>query len=179
MKILVPYDGSPPSLRAVEYALRIATAVGKPTVVVHLLNVQDTDAGVIDYFRRDAADVASRLVTARRDTGASLLDGPARTIEGADVRVERIVLLGDPADHHRLVRGQSILRHDRHGNSRPRARRRLVLGIGHIEGDSPCQHARHLGQVKRQRARAFAARAFSRRALRQVRTAGKRPVGYR
>ncbi len=97
MKILVPYDGSPPSLRAVEYALRIATAVGKPTVVVHLLNVQDTDAGVIDYFRRDAADVASRLVTARRDTGASLLDGPARTIEGAGVRVERIVLLGDPA----------------------------------------------------------------------------------
>jgi nucleotide-binding universal stress UspA family protein len=97
MKILVPYDGSPPSRRAVEYALRIATAVGKSTVVVHLLNVQEADASVIDYFARDAADVAARLVTARRDAGAKLLEIPARTVEDADVRVERIVLLGDPA----------------------------------------------------------------------------------
>jgi nucleotide-binding universal stress UspA family protein len=98
MKILVPYDGSPPSKRAVEYALRIASAVGKPTVVVHLLNVQEADADVIDYFRRDAADVAARLVTARRDAGAKLLEIPARTVEEADVRVERTVLLGDPAE---------------------------------------------------------------------------------
>ena len=47
MKILVPYDGSPPSTRAVEYALRIATAVGKPTVDMHLLNVQEADPAVI------------------------------------------------------------------------------------------------------------------------------------
>lgn len=97
MKILVPYDGSPPSRRAVEYALRIATAVGKATVVVHLLNVQEADPSVIDYFTRDAADVAARLVTARRDAGAKLLEIPARTVEDADVRIERMVLLGDPA----------------------------------------------------------------------------------
>jgi nucleotide-binding universal stress UspA family protein len=98
MKILVPYDGSAPSQRAVEYSLRIATAVGKPTVEMHLLNVQEADPDVIDYFRRDAADVAARLVTARRDTGAKLLEAPARTIENADVRVERTVLIGEPAD---------------------------------------------------------------------------------
>lgn len=97
MKILVPYDGSPPSRRAVEYALRIATAVGKSTVVAHLLNVQEADAGIIDYFRRDAADVAARLVAARRDAGANLLAIPARTVEDAGVRVEQIVLIGDPA----------------------------------------------------------------------------------
>ncbi len=97
MKILVPYDGSPPSERAVEYALRIATAVGKPTVDLHLLNVQEADAGVLEYFRRDAADVAARLVATRRDGGAKVLEAPARTVEGAGIRVERTVLLGEPA----------------------------------------------------------------------------------
>jgi nucleotide-binding universal stress UspA family protein len=98
MKILVPYDGSPPSQRAVEYSLRIATAVGKPAVEVHLLNVQEADPDVIDYFRRDAADVAARLVSARRDAGAKMLEAPSRTVENADVRVERTVLIGEPAD---------------------------------------------------------------------------------
>jgi nucleotide-binding universal stress UspA family protein len=65
---------------------------------MHLLNVQEADAGVIDYFRRDAADVAARLVAARRDAGANLLEIPTRTVEAADVRVERTVLLGDPAE---------------------------------------------------------------------------------
>lgn len=98
MKILVPYDGSSPSARAVEYALRIATAVGKPTVDMHLLNVQEADPAVIDYFRGDAADVAAQLVAARRDAGAKLLEGAARIVEAADVRAERTVLLGDPAE---------------------------------------------------------------------------------
>jgi nucleotide-binding universal stress UspA family protein len=97
MKILVPYDGSPPAERAVEYALRIATAVGKPTVDVHLLNVREADPSVIDYFRRDAAEVAARLVAGHRDAGAKLLEAPAKTVEGSGVRVERTVLLGDPA----------------------------------------------------------------------------------
>jgi len=98
MKILVPYDGSPPAQRAVEYALRIATAVGKPAVDVHLLNVQEADPDLLEYFSRDAADVAARLVTTRRDAGAKLLEPAARTVENGDVRVERTVLLGDPAE---------------------------------------------------------------------------------
>jgi nucleotide-binding universal stress UspA family protein len=97
MKILVPYDGSPPAARAVEYSLRIATAVGKPGVDIHLLNVQETDPKVLDYFQRDAAEVASRLVTEHRDAGAKLLETPAKTIENAGVRAERMVLLGDPS----------------------------------------------------------------------------------
>ena len=97
MKIVVPYDGSPPSKRAVEYALRIATAVGKPTVDLHLLNVQQADASVLDYLRRDAADLAAQLVATHRDTGGKLLEGPARTAEDAGVRVERTVLMGDAA----------------------------------------------------------------------------------
>ena len=99
MKILVPYDGSPPSERAIEYSLRIATAVGKPTVDVHLLNVQGADANVIEYFRRDAADIAERLVSACRDAGAKLLERVAKTVEKAGVKsVERMVLFGDPAE---------------------------------------------------------------------------------
>lgn len=97
MKILVPYDGSPSSARAVEYSLRIATAVGKPTVDVHLLNVQIADPEVLDFFRRDAADVAARLVTTRREAGAKLLEAAAKIVEEAGVRVERTVLLGEPA----------------------------------------------------------------------------------
>jgi nucleotide-binding universal stress UspA family protein len=97
MKIVVPYDGSPPSKRAVEYSLRIATAVGKPTVDLHLLNVQQADASVIDYLRRDAADLAAQLVTTHRDAGGKLLEAPAKIGEDAGVRVERTVLIGDPA----------------------------------------------------------------------------------
>jgi len=100
MKILVPYDGSPSSERAVEYSLRIATAVGKPTVDVHLLNVQAADASVADSFRRDAAEVAAQVVRSRRDRGANLLERPARMVEKAGVKsVERTVLLGDPAEN--------------------------------------------------------------------------------
>lgn len=97
MKILVPYDGSPPSQRAVEYSLRIATAVGKATVEVHLLNVQEADASLIDHFRRDAADVAAELVATRRDAGAKLLEAATKIVEGGGVRAECTVLLGDPA----------------------------------------------------------------------------------
>jgi nucleotide-binding universal stress UspA family protein len=97
MKILVPYDGSPPSQRAVDYSLRIATAVGKPTVEVHLLNVQEADSNVMDFFRRDAAEVAARLVSTLRDAGTKLLEAAARTVEGGNVRAERTVLIGDPA----------------------------------------------------------------------------------
>ena len=100
MKILVPYDGSPSSERAVEYSLRIATAVGKPTVDVHLLNVQATDASLLDCLRRDAADVAAQLVRERRDAGAKLLDRPAKAVEKSGVKsVERTVLMGDPAEN--------------------------------------------------------------------------------
>jgi len=99
MNILVPYDGSPASERAVEYSLRIATAVGKPTVDVHLLNVQAADASMIDYLRRDAADVAAHLVRDRRDAGAKLLERAAKVVEAAGVKsVERTVLIGDPAE---------------------------------------------------------------------------------
>jgi nucleotide-binding universal stress UspA family protein len=97
MKILVPYDGSAPSERALEYSLRIATAVGKSGVDLHLLNVQEADAGVLDYFRRDAADVAARLVATRREAGSKALETPSRAVADAGVRVERMVLLGDPA----------------------------------------------------------------------------------
>jgi nucleotide-binding universal stress UspA family protein len=97
MKILVPYDGSAPSRRAVDYALRIATAVGKPTVEMHLLNVQDTDLSIADYFDRDAVEVAARIVTARGESGAKLLEIPVQSVESSGVRVAHTVLLGDPA----------------------------------------------------------------------------------
>jgi nucleotide-binding universal stress UspA family protein len=97
MKILVPYDGSAPSQRAVEYALRIATAVGKPQVDMHLLNVQEADPSISDFFTRDAADVAERVVTTGRHSGAKLLESPAQAVEASGVRVARAVLLGDPA----------------------------------------------------------------------------------
>jgi nucleotide-binding universal stress UspA family protein len=71
--------------------------VGKPQVDMHLLNVQEADPSVSDLFSRDAADVAERVVTERRDSGTKLLASPAQAVEEFGVRVARAVLLGDPA----------------------------------------------------------------------------------
>lgn len=97
MKIVVPFDGSPPSERAVDYALRIAGSVGKESVTVHLLNVQEADPDLLDFFARDAADVAERLTKKRREAGLKLLDAPVEKVRAAGVRAEPVVLLGDPA----------------------------------------------------------------------------------
>ena len=97
MKILVPFDGSGPSQRAVEYSLRIAGSIGKQSVKVHLLNVQSSDPEVFDFFARDAADVAERLTKVRRDNGAKQLQAPAVMVREAGVAAEPMVLLGDPA----------------------------------------------------------------------------------
>jgi nucleotide-binding universal stress UspA family protein len=108
MRIMVPFDGSPPSQRAVEYAKRIATIVGKESVRLVLLNVQEADAELMDFFARDAADVGARLASQRRQAGVDLLAGPNEALESAGVSSEGVVLLGDPAtviaeyvdDHH-------------------------------------------------------------------------------
>lgn len=97
MKIMVPFDGSSPAQRAVEYAIRIATSVGKQTVKVFLLNVQEADSAVTDFFARDATEVGARLASTRRQAGAKLLAGPTETLERAGVPSEAVVLLGDPA----------------------------------------------------------------------------------
>ena len=97
MKIIVPFDGSGPSQRAVDYALRIAASVGKESVEMHLFNVQEADPAVMDFFARDAADVAARLARLRRDAGAKLLEAPVAKVQQAGIRTEPAVLLGDPA----------------------------------------------------------------------------------
>ena len=97
MKIIVPFDGSGPSQRAVDYALRIAASVGKESVEMHLFNVQEADPAVMDFFARDAADVAARLARLRRDAGAKLLEAPVAKVQQAGIRAEPAVLLGDPA----------------------------------------------------------------------------------
>lgn len=97
MRILVPFDGSPPSQRAVDYSLRIAGSIGKESVKIHILNVQSSDPDVLDFFARDAADVAERLTKVRRDSGAKLLSTPVEKVQAAGVAAEPMVLLGDPA----------------------------------------------------------------------------------
>jgi nucleotide-binding universal stress UspA family protein len=108
MRIVVPFDGSSASRRAVDYATRIAGSVGKESVTVHLLNVQDADAPVMDVFSRDAADVAARVATSRREAGAKLLGEASEALDKVGVQSQSTVLLGDPAaviasyvDNHR------------------------------------------------------------------------------
>jgi nucleotide-binding universal stress UspA family protein len=98
MKIVVPFDGSPPSHRAVDYALRIAASVGKESVTVPLLNVQEADPQVLDFFARDAAELAARLTKQRRESGVKLLEAPVAKIQEAGVTAEPVVLLGEPAE---------------------------------------------------------------------------------
>ena len=91
LRILVPSDGSAPSVRATQHVLGLA-ARGL-LVDVHLLNVQPAVRGV-------AASLVSHsdLECYHRDEGMKALAEPLRLVEAAGLKPHAHVGVGDPGE---------------------------------------------------------------------------------
>jgi nucleotide-binding universal stress UspA family protein len=98
MKLVLPFDGSPSAGRAVAYVVDLAGRLAKERVTVDLINVQNATTVLPGAFARDAADVAEQLAKSALKEGAKLLAKPLATLEGAKLKVQAKVLLGEPAD---------------------------------------------------------------------------------
>jgi nucleotide-binding universal stress UspA family protein len=90
-RVLIPFDGSRPAQRAVEYAAGLARS---RRVVVHLLNVEPEldDYGMVRaYLRRSEHH---KILAARAQM---LLKEPTRRIKSARIQCETHIAFGDPA----------------------------------------------------------------------------------
>jgi nucleotide-binding universal stress UspA family protein len=96
MKIVLPFDGSPSAVRAVDYVVGMAALNGHK-LAVDLVNVQEAAAGIAGLIARDAADVAEQLTTSCLEEGKRLLAGPIEKLERANVAVRSWVPIGEPA----------------------------------------------------------------------------------
>jgi nucleotide-binding universal stress UspA family protein len=97
MRIVLPFDGSAASVRAVEYVIGLAARIdGKERVAVDLVNVQAGAQGI--SFARDAADIAAKIVASSRESGTKVLATALSTLKKADVAAEPFVIIGEPAD---------------------------------------------------------------------------------
>jgi nucleotide-binding universal stress UspA family protein len=91
LRILLPVDGSQPSLRAVHHALKLVA--DKPNTELHVLNVQvPLPAAAADFL--NAKDVR----TFHLDEGKSALREANAILEAAHVRYESTVLVGPVAE---------------------------------------------------------------------------------
>jgi nucleotide-binding universal stress UspA family protein len=97
MRIVLPFDGSPSAVRAVDYVIDLAAHVRNDSVEVNLVNAQEAAPGLWESVSQDAADVASRLAASSRDAGARLLEKPLSALKKADIAAESAVVIGDPA----------------------------------------------------------------------------------
>ena len=108
MKVTLPLDGSPSSMRAVDYVLSLVQRIKSEPFEVDLINVQDAAVGFSGLMGRDAADVGARLAARCKEIGDQVLAAPQERLRGAGVVARIIVLVGEPAS--------SIAAHvERHG----------------------------------------------------------------
>jgi len=99
MRIVLPFDGSAASVRAVEYVIGLAARInGKERVAVDLVNVQPGAQGISVFFSGDAADIAAKIVSSSREAGNKVLATPLSTLKKADMVAEPFVIIGEPAD---------------------------------------------------------------------------------
>jgi nucleotide-binding universal stress UspA family protein len=108
VKVTLPLDGSPSSLRAVDYVLGLAQRIRSEPFEVDLVNVQDAAVGFSGLMGRDAADVGARLAARCKEIGDQVLAAPQERLRAAGVVARGVVLVGEPAS--------SIAAHvERHG----------------------------------------------------------------
>lgn len=89
-RILIPFDGSPSSRRAVEHVIS-ATPPGAGREIV-LLNVQDYDPSAAAFLSQD------RHVEAQRAAAATVLDEAAEMLGRRGIAFERDIRIGTIAD---------------------------------------------------------------------------------
>lgn len=97
MRLVLPFDGSPSAVRAVDYVIDLAKRIDNGKVTVDLVNVQNAAAGLPGFFTRDAADVAAKLAQSSLEEGSRLLAGVVEKLEKARIAVKTKVLVGEPA----------------------------------------------------------------------------------
>lgn len=108
MRVILPLDGSPSSLRALDYVLSLAQRLKSEPFEVDLVNVQDAAVGFSGLMGRDAADVGAQLAARCKEIGDEVLAVPQERLRAAGVVVRSVVLVGEPAS--------SIAAHvERHG----------------------------------------------------------------
>lgn len=97
MKVVLPVDGSPSSMRAVDHVLAVAKRFSGEPFEVDLINVQDVAVGISGLLGRDAADIGAQLAARSQEAGSQILAAPQERLREAGVGVRGIVLVGDPA----------------------------------------------------------------------------------
>jgi nucleotide-binding universal stress UspA family protein len=111
--MVVPFDGSGPAVRAVDFVVdKLAKLIGS-RLEVHLVNVQDGGAGIAGLAGRDAAEIAERLSKSSLEQGRRVLAAPLEKLEKAGVVVKSTVRIGDAAseiaDYARDLRADGVV----------------------------------------------------------------------
>lgn len=97
MTVVLPFDGSASAERAVAYIVNTLAKAVPDNLTVHLLNVQDSGAGMSGLSGRDAAELAEQLTKTALEQGKQLLAAPISMLQKANVAVRPTVRIGDPA----------------------------------------------------------------------------------
>lgn len=97
MRVTLPLDGSPSSMRALDYTLGLAQRIKSEQFEVDLVNVQDLAVGFSGLMGRDAADVGAQLAARAQEIGNQVLAAPQERLRAAGVVARGFVLVGEPA----------------------------------------------------------------------------------
>lgn len=97
MRVILPVDGSPSSMRAAEYVVSLARRIKSEPLEVDLVNVQDAAVGLSSLMGGDAAEVGARLAARCKEMGEQILAAPQELLRTAGVVARGIVLVGEPA----------------------------------------------------------------------------------
>lgn len=104
-KVLIPYDGSKPSMRAVKQLASLASIM-EPIEAV-LLNVQHPLPMMERIFNGRQSEVRN-LETPLREEGAKLLDAAGAVLKRAGVTYAAHVEIGEPAQ---VIAGYAVTHH--------------------------------------------------------------------
>ena len=93
-KILVPLDGSAPSLDAARQAIEVAAGLGSQVTFLHVL---PTLGSYINLPRLYASESYNQLLKEFNDQGEIILDNALKEIDTKGVSVDKKIESGDPA----------------------------------------------------------------------------------
>lgn len=92
-RLLIPYDGSAPSQRAVDYVIK--THAGSASDEVELVNVQEPPMMFGDYM---TAPLIEQIESGQREAGEQLLSEARQRLESSGLRVHAQVVSGTISD---------------------------------------------------------------------------------
>jgi hypothetical protein len=142
-KILIPVDGSPASLRAVDFAIEMVAQ--DPSTSLVLLHVQNTRA--IELAGASEAMDTEWLREAGSRASAKALKDAIGKCEHAGVASEALVRTGQIAEAVGQVAREENVKHYRNGHSRSWWNSRPPFGLGRHAGCPFGRSSNHADQV--------------------------------